>query len=360
MAVTIRLATEADGRELARLRWDFSLREQRVQDQVGFARDFEAWLEGARASADWTVAVAESNGTLVGCMFLCSVKRVPVPGDAHRSWGYLTNSYVDPEHRGGGVGKRLLDLLIAQGRARGHGFLIVWPSGAAVSFYSRAGFEPVTAVHIEPDNPPPMELILLRPNRGEADESVDNARSDRPSIRLPETAVFGTEEIRIVPTSEEFADRINAAFDQVARERKYLASTVAPSAESTRVFIKGLTEGNGVQAVALAGDRVVGWADVVRERHEGFGHVGRFAIVLVSDYRGKGLGERLTKEVLRMASEAGMTRIELQVFATNARAIALYRKLGFATEGVRRQVRKVDGLVEDELLMALFVGEERA
>ena len=39
-------------------------------------------------------------------------------------------------------------------------FLIVWPSEAALAFYRRAGFRPVSDVHVGPDDEPPLELML--------------------------------------------------------------------------------------------------------------------------------------------------------------------------------------------------------
>jgi RimJ/RimL family protein N-acetyltransferase len=52
--------------------------------------------------------------------------------------------------------------------------------------------------------------------------------------------------------------------------------------------------------------------------------------------------------------EAGLERIELEVFASNTRAFALYEKLGFVTEGVKRRARKLDGQYDDNVLMALL------
>ena len=45
--------------------------------------------------------------------------------------------------------------------------------------------------------------------------------------------------------------------------------------------------------------------------------------------------------------------VELGVFAGNTRAIQLYEQLGFAHEGVRRRARKLDGMYEDNVMMAL-------
>jgi RimJ/RimL family protein N-acetyltransferase len=77
---------------------------------------------------------------------------------------------------------------------------------------------------------------------------------------------------------------------------------------------------------------------------------------LLPGYRGRGIGRRLMEEAIARAWHAGLERIELEVFASNAPARALYEKLGFVTEGVRRRARKLDGAYDDNVLMALLRG----
>jgi ribosomal protein S18 acetylase RimI-like enzyme len=75
---------------------------------------------------------------------------------------------------------------------------------------------------------------------------------------------------------------------------------------------------------------------------------------LLPDYRGRGLGRQLVAQAVRAARQAGIERVELEVFASNERAIALYRAFGFATEGIKRRARKLDGQYEDNVFMALL------
>lgn len=159
--VIVREARPSDVGELARLRWD-----SRVEDQAGysreqFLRDCEAWLQESLANGRWVIAVAEcAPGLLCGCMFLQFIAKVPAPGKDEREWGYVTNAFVDSEARDKGVGQRLLSLLIEAAKHRCLEFLIVWPSEAAVEFYRRAGFQPVSQAHARPDDEPPLELML--------------------------------------------------------------------------------------------------------------------------------------------------------------------------------------------------------
>jgi GNAT superfamily N-acetyltransferase len=158
---TIRQAEPGDAAELARLRWVFRPQDQAGRSLFEFTQHFCAWFQEALASQQWIIAVAEAKeGSLYGCMYLQCIAKVPVPGEIRRAWGYVTNSYVEPNHRSQGIGRRLLELLIGVAQSRELEFLIVWPSERAVPFYQRAGFRPADQAHAGPDDEPPLELVL--------------------------------------------------------------------------------------------------------------------------------------------------------------------------------------------------------
>src|SRR6266513_5430486 len=148
------------------------------------------------------------------------------------------------------------------------------------------------------------------------------------------------DEVRIVPTGAQYAESFNAVVDAVARERRYIGFVEGPSLQSTREFVRCILGGAGIQLLAVnPNDVVVGWCDIVRNPREGFRHVGRLGMGLLAGYRGRGLGRQLVAQAVRAARQAGIERVELEVFASNERAIALYRALGFVTEGVKRRAR---------------------
>lgn len=74
---------------------------------------------------------------------------------------------------------------------------------------------------------------------------------------------------------------------------------------------------------------------------------------IVPDYRGRGLGLRLINAALAQARKIGFVRIELSVHSDNARAISLYEKVGFVTEGVQRDAVKIDEQYLDTIMMAI-------
>jgi RimJ/RimL family protein N-acetyltransferase len=94
-------------------------------------------------------------------------------------------------------------------------------------------------------------------------------------------------------------------------------------------------KGAGVYFLALDGERIIGFLGAFTgwfARNRGvvyIAHVG-----LRAEYRGRRIGGRLFDAVESWARERGAHRLELQVAVGNAPALALYRRQGFAIEGL--------------------------
>lgn len=80
-------------------------------------------------------------------------------------------------------------------------------------------------------------------------------------------------------------------------------------------------------------------------------HKADVVIGVSQEYSGRGVGTRLMEHIEGWARQAGLHKLELTVMAHNARAIALYRKMGFVDEGRQVDSLLVDGRFVDELSM---------
>lgn len=158
---------------------------------------------------------------------------------------------------------------------------------------------------------------------------------------------------QILPIAEEHIEGFHAALDIVCREKKYLTFDQAPPLESTREFVRGLIKSNQIQMVVVDGGRVAGWCDIQSSNRASQKHIGTLGTGLIPEYRGRGIGRALLTEAIKRAWEKGLTRIQLDVNAENLNAIALYKKLGFETEGVRRKAFCMDGHYMDVISMAI-------
>lgn len=147
--------------------------------------------------------------------------------------------------------------------------------------------------------------------RGGADRdnemSVEEFHPIRKAIREDAQGIFRVERHSFANVAERFH------LDQVKR------LIVSPNAET--FVVEGLDGGLGWS--------IWGWAAGL-VRRTGKTLTGRvYAVAVLPDARGFGLGRRLTEQVLAALRSRGAGRIFLEVRADNKRAIGLYRKLGF-------------------------------
>jgi RimJ/RimL family protein N-acetyltransferase len=158
---------------------------------------------------------------------------------------------------------------------------------------------------------------------------------------------------RIVPIAEEHIEGFRAGLDSVARERRYLLFLEAPPPEDVSKFLRNNIRKGYPQYVALVGDRVVGWCDVLPIERPTRAHNGVLGIGVLAEFRARGIGRALLREALKGARAFGLTRIELSFREGNAQVEALYERVGFVREGVQRKAVRVDGVYEDLICMAL-------
>ncbi len=125
-----------------------------------------------------------------------------------------------------------------------------------------------------------------------------------------------------------------------------------------------------VQIVALAGVEIAGWCDVTRMDLPGLKLPAAPLCgtkLLYAFWLKVSRGELLSVEkniyyirlrILRRARENGLSRVELEVFASNEIAIRLYLEAEFVMEGRKIGARILDGRTDDVCLMALNLPEK--
>ncbi len=142
----------------------------------------------------------------------------------------------------------------------------------------------------------------------------------------------------------------------VAAEGVYLMTDRATrSPEEVRARIR---DEDGTSALWLVGEldgEIIAVADFLRGRQAKNEHTASLGISIRHDCRGLGLGEPMMRAGIDWARRVGVSKLKLGVFASNRRAIALYRKLGFVEEGRLKSEVILRGEPDDEILMALWL-----
>jgi putative acetyltransferase len=111
--------------------------------------------------------------------------------------------------------------------------------------------------------------------------------------------------------------------------------------------------GASLRLVALQAEQVVGLANLQDMGRVRRSHAVGLAIAVAKHAQGQGVGTALMRGLTDYADQWGhILRIELTVFADNARAIALYERFGFEQEGRHKGYALRNGQYSDVLAMA--------
>lgn len=137
----IRAAAPGDADRLAQLRWEFRVARAPVQeDRDAFLRRCADWMRRELASqAVWRAWVAIAGDEIVGQLWVQTINKMPNPVAERECHAYVSNVYVQPEHRGG-AGSRMLEAALAWIRTEKMDRVILWPSARSVTLYERHGF----------------------------------------------------------------------------------------------------------------------------------------------------------------------------------------------------------------------------
>ncbi|MFI4935184.1 MAG: GNAT family N-acetyltransferase [Caulobacterales bacterium] len=108
-----------------------------------------------------------------------------------------------------------------------------------------------------------------------------------------------------------------------------------------------------LRLVAVIEDRVIGEASLNRYENPRRAHAGDIGMAVHDAFAGRGAGSALMAALIDQADRwLGLKRLELSVYADNARAIALYERFGFEREGLFRSHAWRDGAFVDAVAMA--------
>jgi RimJ/RimL family protein N-acetyltransferase len=146
----------------------------------------------------------------------------------------------------------------------------------------------------------------------------------------------------------EDCDAIGAGMKVVVDERRWLATEDASAEELANRFRQVILEGDPL-LVLEEGGGIIGALGMHSTQTQGVLSLGMW---VGSEQRGRG-GGRMLMEAALAARPEQVHKLELEVWPDNEGAIALYRKLGFEEEGLRRDhYRRRDGSLRSSLIMA--------
>jgi ribosomal protein S18 acetylase RimI-like enzyme len=137
----------------------------------------------------------------------------------------------------------------------------------------------------------------------------------------------------------------------------YAPDEFDPSVERIRDRILEVHESdNSLFLVADADRKIVGALTCGGGTLAADHHMTVLGVYVAKTWRDQGIGNMLMAQAVEWAKASPVVeRVELEVYARNARAIHLYEKHGFEHEGRKRRLYYQDGEPMDMLIMALLL-----
>jgi RimJ/RimL family protein N-acetyltransferase len=149
---------------------------------------------------------------------------------------------------------------------------------------------------------------------------------------------------------------LNALLNQLDRETPYLGFMPSERSPQTwrvqREIIEDRSGSRGAIFLAYSDTDAVGFLQAQICPLQQLRHILTIEIGIRERFTGHGIGKRLFETVEHWARIRQVHRLELTVATQNERALALYRKRGFAIEGTRHHAMLIDGRYVDDYLMA--------
>ncbi len=166
----------------------------------------------------------------------------------------------------------------------------------------------------------------------------------------------GDEFVLRTPVSSDAAEVLSFRRD-IAGETKYLIRypyEIENSVEKEGEIINNYRKAEHLGMIAIFdGNKVIGLSSInpiglsFKTRHRAC-----MELAVRKAYWNLGLGSHLLEQAVTMAENFGYERLELSVFADNARALRLYKKKGFIDCGqIPQAFKTMDGYYHDEILM---------
>jgi GNAT superfamily N-acetyltransferase len=138
--------------------------------------------------------------------------------------------------------------------------------------------------------------------------------------------------------------------------------------EAERLFIKhrvmdlnvihgwcqNIDYGRNLPLLALMGGKIVGDATLHQQLGGWKRHVGRVSVLVHPEFRGRGLARALIGEIIELARNAGLERVEAEFIGEQAAAMKMFAMLGFSKlVHLEDYVKDMQAIKHDYILMGL-------
>lgn len=137
------------------------------------------------------------------------------------------------------------------------------------------------------------------------------------------------------------------------RERMFIKHRVT-EIEVIRDWCQNIDLGRNLPLLALSGDKIIGDATLHQQLGGWKRHIGRVSVLVHPQHRGLGLAKALIHEIVEIARNTGLERVEAEFIGGQEAAIHLFAMMGFSNLlRLEDYVKDMQAIAHDYVLMGL-------
>ena len=167
-------------------------------------------------------------------------------------------------------------------------------------------------------------------------------------------------EVTIRPLRADDKAELRRFFLRAPEEDRFYLNSAVTAPEVIREFTEGIDFEQTVPLVAADGDRILADSTLHRSRRAARRHVGELRVVVDPDFRGRGLGARLIRELVQVGRDIGLSKLFFELVGRReSDAIQAAGAAGFQCAAVLEgRVRDIYGSLQDLVIMELSLDDE--
>ncbi len=137
------------------------------------------------------------------------------------------------------------------------------------------------------------------------------------------------------------------------RERMFIKHRVTDQSV-IRNWCQDIDLGRNLPLLALIGGKIIGDATLHQQLGGWKRHIGRVSVLVHPQFRGRGLAKALVHEIVEIARNGGLEKVEAEFIGGQEAAIKMFAMLGFSNlVRLENYVKDMQALSHDYVLMGL-------
>lgn len=107
-------------------------------------------------------------------------------------------------------------------------------------------------------------------------------------------------------------------------------------------------------------NKILAWASLSAvSQREVYKGVAEVSVYVTTSEKGKGLGEKILKELIKVSEENTIWTLQASIFRANKASLCIHEKCGFRVVGFKEKIAKLQGIWQDNIILerrSKFVG----